>query len=133
MFQNFKKKCEPLKKNRTPQTFNLPWSINPHTESQPLLCSMEPCNTISERSILLNTSYCLETRKMLVFLPFFALNSYIFGSINQKLNPSLPCVIWNLVVHYQSDPYINTQVIILKLEKGCFGPFLVLIPKLLEP
>ena len=48
---------------------------NPNNHSKPSLCYMEPCGTMAERSIQLHTSYCHNTRKMLVFGPFLALKS----------------------------------------------------------
>lgn len=40
------------------------------TLTQPSLCGIAPCSTIEERSIHLNTNYCLETGKqMLDFCP----------------------------------------------------------------
>ena len=66
---------------------------------------------------------------MLLFGPFLAPYSYIFWTINPKLNPSLPFVIWSIVVQFERDPYNYTQVIVLKLEKCLFlAPFWPLIP-----
>ena len=54
----------------------------------------------------------------------------IFRDNNPKLNPSLPFVIWNLVVQCQRDPYNYTYVIVPKLQKSFFfGPlFLDCLP-----
>ena len=90
----------PLKK-LDPQFLDPPCSSNHQTQSQAFFCSMRPCSTILERSIHLNTSYCLETRKMFVFGP----NSCMFGPITPKLNLSLSFEVWNLAVQFQRDTY----------------------------
>ena len=112
------KKIEPLKKVRTLKTFwPLPlWSNYPHTWSLPFLCSMDSCSTISERSIHLNTSYYLETRYMLLFAPKSCMN----GAITPKLKPSIPFVIWKLMVHCQISPHSYIQIIVQQLQKCLF-------------
>ena len=51
-----------------------PWSNNPkHNPSLP--SEVRNIVVLPERSIQFDTSYCLETRKILVFWPFFARNS----------------------------------------------------------
>ena len=63
-----------------------------------------------------------ENQKNDWFQPFFAPKSCMFGAISPKLNLNLSCVIWNLVVQCQRDPYTYTQVIVQKLQNSFFYP-----------
>ena len=94
--QKIEKNYEPLKKivNTPTAYWNPPWSNNPKTRSQPFLWSMELCSTISERSIHLNTSYCLETRTMLVLGPFWAPYFKTIGTIILNINSNFPLWYW---------------------------------------
>ena len=74
-----------------PQLIETPLgALTPKLEVQPFFCSIEPCSTISERSVHLNTSYCLGTRKILLFGPFWPLIPTCFGQFTPKSIPIFP-------------------------------------------
>ena len=123
-FLNFLKNSKNWKPS--PQFFKPPWSKSPITQTQFFLCSMEPCSTISERYIYLNTSYCLETRKMPVFCPFWPLTPTYFGQLTPNLIPNFP--LWYGTLWYNvREIHTCTQVTVWKQENACLLP---LIPKM---
>ena len=119
-FENFEKKYESLLKIGTPpHTHFLKrlWSNNPKIQSQPCVCSMAPCSTISERTIHLLKQVIFWKLEKCWFLPLIPT---CLGQLTPNSIPTFAFVIWNLVVQCQRDPYTCTQVIVWKLEKCLF-------------
>ena len=55
--------------------------------------------------IVIYTSYHPETRKTIVFSPYWAPNSLNVGTIIHKINPNLPFVVLNLLKKFHRDPF----------------------------
>ena len=103
-----------------PITFCFPSRINNHqTKSQSFLSGNEPCSTILERSIHLNTRYCLETRNMLISGPFFLIISgnYPLTQFQLSICDIEPCsTISEISIHLHTSYCHKTRT------KSCFLP-----------
>ena len=94
----------------------------PQNESQPSSC-IETCGTISDQSKYLYTSYCPETKKMLVWA--------LFWTITPKNNPNLPFVVLNFLKLLSGNPMssdddyviaIYDPRFLLRSYKNCISP-----------